>query len=184
MNLKSTTIKISSILQFLLVKTDSFLINSSGTIGSAGAALTVSYSTDFPEILYYNVERSGFISTADKTVTGYNEIQYNNSVFSGEYAISGVTSTTYGINLTHVPERVSYAATECDLLKYTTKSTNANGSIDKVDLIFPGLDYKKFPSISSITSGLGTDTVLRLNFFYSWKIRYSKTAYTWFLLSI
>ena len=144
-------------------QTDSFLINSSGTIGSAGAALTVSYSTNFPEILYYNVERSGFISTADKTVTGYNEIQYNNSVFSGEYAISGVTSTTYGINLTHVPERVSYASTECDLLKYTTKSTSANGSIDKVDLIFPGLDYKKFPSISSITSGLGTDTVLRLN---------------------
>ena len=144
-------------------QTANFLINGSGTAGSAGAALTVSYSTNFPEILYYNVERSGFISTADKSVTGYNEIQYNNSVFSGEYAISGVTSTTYGINLTHVPERVSYAATECDLLKYTTKSTNANGSIDKVDLIFPGLDYKKFPSISSITSGLGTDTVLRLN---------------------
>ena len=144
-------------------KTTSFLISEFGTNGTTGAGLTVGFSTNLPSILYYNLERSGYISTADKSVIGYNEIQYQNSVFNGTYTISGVGTITYNINLPSVPEKVSYAASECDSISYTTNSTSAFGSIDKVKIVFPGLDYISFPSISSITSGLGTDAVLRLN---------------------
>jgi hypothetical protein len=143
-------------------KTTSFLIAGFGTNGTVGAGLTVGFSSAFPSILYYNLDKGGYISTADKDVIGYNRIQYQNSAFNGSYSVSGIGSTTFNINLSSQPEKVSYLASECDA-EYFTTSRTATGSIDKVNVIFGGVDYKQVPSISSITSGLGTDAVLRLN---------------------
>ena len=143
-------------------QTTNFLVAGFGTNGTVGAGLTVGFSSIFPSILYYNLDKGGYISTADTDVIGNNQIQYRNSSFNGTYSISGIGSTTFNINLSSQPEKVSYLASECDA-EYFTTSRTATGSIDKVNVIFGGVDYKQVPSISSITSGLGTDAVLRLN---------------------
>ena len=144
-------------------KTTNFLVSSFGTNGTAGAGVTVGFSSNFPSILYYNVDKGGFISTADTDVDAYSQIQYVNSKYNGTYKITGVTSTTFDVNLSKVAERTSYTSSECDSIKYTTNSTSATGSIEDVKIVFGGLDYKTVPNISSITSTYGSDAVLRLN---------------------
>ena len=144
-------------------KTTNFLVSTFGTNGTAGAGATIGFSTNFPSILYYNFDKGGFISTSDKDVNAYNELKYSNSKFSGTYKVTGVTSTTFNVNLTQVPEKTSYTVSESDSLEYTTTSTTATGSIDNVKLVFGGLKYETVPSISSITSAEGVDSILRLN---------------------
>ena len=144
-------------------KTTNFLISPFGTNGTVGSGVTVGFSSNFPSILYYNVDKGGFISTADKDISGYNQIQYVNSKYNGTYTITGVTSTTFDVNLSRSAERSSYTRSECDNIEYTTNSTTATGSIDSVKIIFGGIDYKTVPNISSITSTYGSDAVLRLN---------------------
>ena len=61
--------------------------------------------------------------------------------------------TTFKINLAKEPEKLSYTRSECDLLEYTTTSTSAKGPVDKIKLIFGGVEYKKVPSL------LGTNSV-------------------------
>ena len=133
-------------------QTTNFLITPYGTNGTAGAGVTVGFSSIFPSILYYNLDKGGFISTADRDVSGYNEIRYSNSKYNGTYNVSGVTSTTFDVNLSDVAERSSYSASECDSIKYKTTSTSATGSIEDVKIIFNGIGYKSVPNISSITS--------------------------------
>ena len=144
-------------------QTTNFLVSPFGTNGTSGAGATVGFSSVFPSILYYNLDKGGFISTADTDVTGYNEIRYSNSRYNGTYNITGVTSTTFDVNLSDVVERSSYTASECDSIEYNTTSTSATGSIEDVKIIFGGLGYKSVPNISSITSTYGSDAVLRLN---------------------
>ena len=144
-------------------QTTNFLITPYGTNGTSGAGVTVGFSSIFPSILYYNLDKGGFISTADRDVSGYNEIRYSNSKYNGTYNVSGVTSTTFDVNLSDVAERSSYSASECDSIKYKTTSTSATGSIEDVKIIFNGIGYKSVPNISSITSTYGSDAVLRLN---------------------
>jgi hypothetical protein len=144
-------------------QTTNFLVSSFGVNGTVGAGVTVGFSSAFPSILYYNLDSGGFISTADATVTGYSQIQYNNSKYNGTYKVTGVTSTTFDVNLIKVAERDSYSSSECDLIEYSTTSTSATGSIESIKIVFGGLDYKTVPSISSITSTYGSDAVLRIN---------------------
>ena len=144
-------------------QTTNFLISSFGTNGTAGAGLTVGFSSALPDIIYYNIDKGGFISTADTDVSGFNEIRFTNSKYNGTFQITGVTSTTFDVNLSDVTERSSYSVSECDSINYKTTSTSATGAIDKVKIIFGGIGYKTVPNISSITSTYGSDAVLRLN---------------------
>ena len=144
-------------------QTTNFLVSSSGTNGTVGAALTLTFSSGLPDILYYNLDNGGFISTSDTDVTGYNEIRYENSKYNGTFNVTGITSTTFDINLSEELEKSSYSADECDSITYTTLSTTATGAIDRVKIIFEGIGYKTVPNISSITSDYGSDALLRLN---------------------
>jgi len=144
-------------------QTTNFLVSSSGTNGNVGAALTLSFSSGLPDILYYNLDNGGFISTSDTDVTGYNEIRYENSKYNGTFNVTGITSTTFDINLSEEVEKSSYTDDECDSITYTTTSTTATGAIDSVKIIFEGIGYKTVPNISSITSDYGSDALLRLN---------------------
>ena len=134
-----------------------------GTVGiTSTATLTLNYSNDNPSILYYNLKKSGFISTSDTDVTNYNRIDYINSKYSGEYSIFdvpdvGVAYTNFSISLNEVPERLSYASTETSVLKYTTKSKRAKGPIDKISIDFGGVGYDSLPSFISIGSTQGTN---------------------------
>ena len=115
---------------------------------STGSSIIVNYSEDLPTKLYYKVENPYFVKP-DKDVKNYNEILYVDSVYSGEYVVSGVGTTTFDIVLTENPERNSYTNSECDILKYTTSSATAKGGIAKVKIFDSGSGYKKLPIVSS-----------------------------------
>ena len=141
--------------------TTPFNVSGVGTVGvSTNASLTINYSSNLPEKLYYNLEKSGFISTADKDVNNYSQISFVDSVYNGNHTIVGVATTSFDLVLNRAPERLSYTQSECDDLKYTTTSTTATGGIDKVRIISGGYGYKKAPIVSNVTSTNGKDAYL------------------------
>ena len=141
--------------------TSTFNVSGVGTAGvSTDAKLTINYSNNFPEKLYYNIESSSGsgINTSDTTVNNYNQISYIDSVYTGSHTVSGIGSTTdisFSIPLREESERVSYAKTECRKLEYNTLSSTAYGAVKEIDVVTRGENYKKLPSISSIDSKLG-----------------------------
>jgi hypothetical protein len=138
--------------------TDSFSVSSVGTIGvSANASLTINYDSTLPEKLYYSLEKTGFISTADKDVKNYSEILFVDSVYNGNHNIVSVGTTTFDLILDRAPEKLSYIPDECDNLNYTTLSTDATGGIDKLKIISGGYGYKKLPIIEDVISTNGKD---------------------------
>ena len=99
-----------------------------GTVGvTSTATVTVNYSDNNPLNLYYNIKKSGFISTSDTDVVNYNKIHYLNSDYSGEYSVFnvpplvGVSYTSFSISIPKVPEKLSYTSAETSVLKYSTK---------------------------------------------------------------
>ena len=134
--------------------------NSSGItttfdIVSTGSTTTISYGSSLPIKLYYNLEKSGYISTSDIDVINYSEILYVGSEYDGEYSISGIGTTSFNIFLNKTPEKLSYAANECDTLKYSTKSLFTNGPIDKINIFSPGSGYKSLPKYVGSSSTIG-----------------------------
>ena len=123
-----------------------------GTVGvSANAKLTLNYNTDnstniLPEKLYYNLEKSGYISTADAEVNNYSEIEYIKSSYNSTYPISGIGETTFNVALYKIPEKLSYESSECSTLEYSTTSLNADGPIEKINIVSGGAGYKKLPN--------------------------------------
>ena len=132
-------------------KTSAFNVSTQASI------TTVSYGSSLSGKLYYNIEKSGFISTSDTDVINNSEIVYIDSVYDGNYKISGVGNTDFTIYLNKIPEKVSYVSTECDLLKYTTTSKSAKGSIGKIDIVSSGYGYKKVP----VFVGVGTTSIAK-----------------------
>ena len=134
------------------------------TAGVVGAALTINYNTEktniLPKKLYYTLEKSGYLSTADTLVENYSEILFIDSTYTSEHVITGVGTTTINISLSEIPERLSYASSECSTIKYTTNSTNVQGPIDNIDIISGGSGYKQLPDFSSITSTNGVDAAI------------------------
>ena len=132
------------------------------SVSNVGTALTVGYSTSLPNVLYYNIDKSGFISTSDFDVSNNSEIVFSNSYYNGSYPISGVAATTFDIFLNRVPENLTYKNTDCDELKYTSKSKTIEGGIDRIDIISGGSGYKsspKFIGVGTIAQGKDASVV-------------------------
>ena len=152
--------------------TTNFNVVGVGTIGIGtspdrpivGAALTVQYSASTPDKLYYGLTKGGFISTSDTDVKDYAEIQFIDSVYSGEYKISGVTSETFNIS-PNVPELLRYAENECEELEYSTKSKKVKGKIKNFKIISSGFNYKRLPKFNTInsTEGVNANIVIKSN---------------------
>ena len=140
--------------------TDTFNLKYESTIGTVGAALTISYDSNLPEKLYYNLEKSGYISSTDKDVKNYSEINYKQSLYNNEYKIVGTSATTFDIVLETYPEDLSYDSNQCDTLEYITSSKTAEGPISKIKLISGGFGYKKIPSVNTISSTNGKDSYI------------------------
>jgi hypothetical protein len=138
-----------------------FTLSGIGTIGvSTNASLTINYSESLPTKLYYNLEKSGYISTSDTEVNNYSEILFVDSVYNSNYAISGVGTTTFNISLSEKPEKLSYTQNECDKLEYTTTSISAKGSINKINIVSGGSGYKKLPTFVGSNSISGKDAYI------------------------
>lgn len=133
--------------------TTSLSISGVGTVGiSTNATLTLNYTDSVPEKLYYNLEKSGYISTADSDVVNYSEIISVDSKYNGDYNVIGIANTSFTISLRNTPEKLSYQKIDCDVLQYTTNSTTASGGISKVNLISGGYGYKSLPRFTGSNS--------------------------------
>ena len=127
-----------------------------GTVGvSTNASLTLNYSEGLPTKLYYSLEKSGYISTADNEVKDYSEINFIGSEYNGDYIISGVGTTTFNIVLDAIPEKLSYNQSECDTLEYYTNSTTTSGAIKNIRIISGGNEFKKLPTFTGSDSITG-----------------------------
>jgi len=145
--------------------TTGFTLVGVGTVGvTTNASLTINYNTTslnkLPERLYYNLEKSGYLSTADTEVKNNSEILFIDSTYTSDYVVSGVSSYTFNIALNNIPEKTSYISTDCSTFEYTTKSKNVKGSIDKVSVISGGSGYKKLPKFVGSNSAEGTGAYL------------------------
>jgi hypothetical protein len=138
-----------------------FTLSGIGTIGvSTNASLTINYSEGLPTQLYYNLEKSGYISTSDTEVNNYSKILFVDSVYNSNYEISGIGSTTFTISLSKKPEKLTYTQNDCDKLQYTTTSLSEKGSIDRINIISGGSGYKKLPTFVGSNSANGKDAYI------------------------
>ena len=135
--------------------TDFNIVRNNIAAGNVGAALTLTYSTTLPSKLFYTLERGGFISTADTDVSNNSEIIFSPSVYDGTYNVAGVGTTSFNLSLTGVPESLSYTSDTFSLMEYTTSSTTARGGVHAMRITSGGLNYKKLPKFTSITSVAG-----------------------------
>ena len=101
-------------------KTSDFAVRQIGTIGTPGARVDLDITKNTPKILYYRLEplrvsgnlKTNLESVISEDVQGHNQISVSESLFTGEHAITGVTTNTFSYNLNQFPESVSYASTE------------------------------------------------------------------------
>ena len=139
-----------------VANTTTFNIIGVGTVGvGTTASLTLKHSDGLPLNLFYAVEKSGFISTADKEVKNYSKISFVDNEYNGTYSIFGVGSTTFSISLSKVPQETYLSSSNTDVLEYSTTSVTATGGIKKVRNIFGGYNYKSLPGFSSVTTASG-----------------------------
>tara|TARA_Y100000004_G_scaffold84113_1_gene94425 strand:+ start:476 stop:14077 length:13602 start_codon:yes stop_codon:yes gene_type:complete len=136
-----------------------FNVSRVGVAGTDSSKLTINYSDDIPEKLYYAFEsNSGLgIIDADKEVLDFSEIEYVDSEYTDDfktYITSGIT-TQFKIFLKKNPEKISYAKTECSKIEYTTTSLSASGSVNEIELTSFGVNYKSLPVITDIKSKNG-----------------------------
>ncbi len=141
-----------------------FSISTSGSPGSSGAKLTIGYGTSIPNVLFYNLEKAGYISTVDTDVTNYSKISFLDSVYNDDYNVKVTGLSTFTFFVKDIPEKISYATTETSSLSYTTNSKNTEGSISKVKINSSGYNYKKLPNfigIGGTTQGTGAVIVAK-----------------------
>ena len=143
--------------------TSTFNISGVGTVGIAStASLTINYSSNFPQNLYYSLEKSGYISTSDKDVLNHSEISYIDSGYNGEYKVSDVGITTFKISLENNPEKSSYVKSDCNVFEYFTTSTSASGPAEKIKLISGGSGYSSLPVLDRTESDNGKNLTVDL----------------------
>ena len=149
--------------EFVSVGGTNFTLTSSGTIGiTTDASLTINYDSNIPSKLFYALEKSGYISTADKEVINYSQISFIDSLYNGTYKVAGVGSTTFELSLIEKPEKSSYTINECEELKYSTTSLTAKGGVDKMKIVFGGFGYKRLPLFKYINSESGINANINI----------------------
>jgi len=135
-----------------------------GTIGiTSTATITLKYSDNLPSVLYYNLENFGDAIAADESVLNYSKISFINSYYSGTHSIFGISTNSFDISLSTIPEKLNYIQSECDSINYNTTSKSAKGGINRLRIIFEGYDYKKPPKLLNIISEQGSNADIVAN---------------------
>ena len=118
--------------------------------------LTLSISAYTPRSLYYNltnITTNDSIYT-DTTVSNYNQLKIQNSLYELKSKLIGNTEYTFTYNLPIFPEKEQYTNLLSDL-NYSVLDGGIKGAIQSTNLIYGGANYKKLPSVKSITSTFG-----------------------------
>jgi hypothetical protein len=145
--------------------TEEFVSDSSGTIfnisgiGTAGigseSSLVLKYSDYLPKTLHYTLQKNGEIILPDEDVKNYSLISFKDSEYNGKYTIFDTSNNSFNITLRNYPEAYYYSKDNTDILKYSTKSTNDTGGVNRIRINFGGANYKKLPSFVKINSDFG-----------------------------
>ena len=149
---------------------DNFEVKQTGAIGiSADAKVSLTVNKNIPEILYYKLEPlfEGDIPLAkqdpivDLEIPNSSEVQVKGSLYNGDHNIVvGVGSTSsFTYTVKQFPERATYTDA-ASILKYTTTSKTAYGSIENFEIKDSGKNYKELPGISTITTFFGKNAVV------------------------
>ena len=107
----------------------------------------------------------------DTDVINYSSLKISDSVYNGDYVITGIGSTTFSFVLPSQPEKDGYTKNEATVLTYDTSSTTASGSINKIKITSKGRNYQNIPVVTSIGSTNGVGAVVRLNSDETGKLR-------------
>jgi hypothetical protein len=138
---------------------DSFSVSGIGTIGiSTNASISLKYSNNIPDNLFYSIEKDSAILNPDKEVRNFSNISFINSGYFGNHSVyntQGVASTSFNISLKNRPEKLSYEQFECSVLKYSTTSQTASGGVNKIKISNKTASYKKVPTFLNIQSQNG-----------------------------
>ena len=129
------------------------------TEGTVGSKFTIGFGNSLPDKLYYNLNRLGVALTADDTVKNYSEIEFVKSNLNGTFKISNVGINTFTFDSTDEPLRAIHNPTNCDELNYNTTSGIVTGSINSINIVSGGSNYKKLPTFVSV----GTTTINDVN---------------------
>lgn len=123
---------------------------------------------NYPNQIYYNFIAKDFASndqkqlSSDLEVSNSNQIKLNKSVYNKEYPIIQIQNNSFKFNLLQKPENFSYTVSSgISSIFYDTDSLNAKGEISKIKINSEGKGYKKLPKIISISTGIGSDAILR-----------------------
>ena len=133
-----------------------FAVIGIGTVGFGTASLSIRCTKNIPPKLFYALEKSGYISTADRDVLNYSQINYINSEYNGTYSIFGVSTDSFKISPSRVPTVLKYTSDQTDTLEYSTKSSTAiNGTIGKIKILSEGFNFKKLPKFDGVITENG-----------------------------
>jgi hypothetical protein len=152
-------------------KLSSFEVSKVGTLGVTPNAKTILNINQYtPNLLYYKLTPLKTFSNPkektqiviDDSISLYNQIQIEQSEYSGKKRISSLTSTSFEYNLLSSPEKNSYSETEASL-SYTTDSISAYGPINQINIQNGGKSYSTLPGISSVISKYGDGFILEPN---------------------
>ena len=159
---------------------DGFQVIGVGTVGvTTTARVDLSVTQNTPNDLFYKLTPVNLDINAplkrnpiiDTDVVNHSSLKISDSVYNGDYVITGIGSTTFSFVLPSQPEKDGYTKEEATNLKYNTSSTRAIGSINRIRIISKGRNYQNIPVVTSIGSTLGVGAVVRLNSNETGKLR-------------
>ena len=144
-----------------------FDVTTTGTVGvTSDAKVTLRIKEDTPETLYYRLSPIQDLYnlpvnreiTEDRDPTS-NKLIVQNSKYNGQQNITVSSDRTFTYETREVPEASSYSHNSAKL-SYTTSSENAYGSITGVNITNKGAGYEIIPGITTVTSSLGSGSLL------------------------
>jgi len=141
------------------------LIEKSANIGiETNSYVSFSVNDSFPNQIYYNLLPITNLSVkneilSDNEVVESNKITFIDSDLNGKKQVIGISSQTFDFQNSKPLNFNSYSSSD-GTFDYYTSSTNARGEIYGLKILSGGNSYKKLPSITSISSGIGSGAIL------------------------
>lgn len=147
-------------------KTETFEVSKSGSIGFSGGKLVLTITENVPNTLYYKLDPIDLDNNSDvkkeiivdTDIQNYNTISLINSIYSGRFSVSGITTNTFSYQTLLSPERSSYTSSQSKIT-YSTTDTEAYGGIDQIKITSSGFGFKTLPAIISVNTNLGEKAI-------------------------
>ena len=138
-----------------------FVVTGVSTEGYPDATKTILFSQNNPDLVHYNLEIAGYISTADKNARNNNSITYTSSQYVASAGITSLAPDKFVYSLQALPEKESYIHEVTGIVSYTTSSTNTRGGVADVRIVSSGKNFRTLPEFIDIDSDFGGNASLR-----------------------